>query len=166
MFGISSLWLLTPLPPELINYDFGVLAACSAFGALLPDLDASESKIKHLRLLGTNVKPFLLPAQIIYKTDRHRGLLHSLPGYLMICLIFTPLCVFGWSLWFAVILGYGSHLLADSATKSGIMPFYPRKHRFYLLPKAWRLTTGSAAEEIWFALFAVTALALLLHSLN
>jgi hypothetical protein len=52
--GISTLWLLAPLPPEVIGCDFGTLATFAAFGALLPDLDASESKIKHLKLLGTS----------------------------------------------------------------------------------------------------------------
>ncbi len=51
-FGVSALWILAPLPPEIMRYDFGTLAAFAAFGALLPDLDASESKLKHLKLLG------------------------------------------------------------------------------------------------------------------
>ena len=78
LFGITTLCLLVPLPPEIIGYDFGTLAAFAALGALLPDLDATESKIKHLKLLGTQFKPLLLPAQIINLTDQHRGLLHSL----------------------------------------------------------------------------------------
>lgn len=62
LFGINSLWLLSPLPLEMSGYDWGTLAAIAAFGALLPDLDASESKIKHLKLAGTQIKPFILPA--------------------------------------------------------------------------------------------------------
>ena len=77
LFGISTLWLLAPFPPETLGYDFGTLAA---LGALLPDLDASESKIKHMRIPNTQVKPFLLPAMVVSKTDQHRGLLHSLVG--------------------------------------------------------------------------------------
>lgn len=48
LLGINSLWLLAPLPPEI------------------------------LKLLGTNFKPFLLPAQVVHRSDQHRGLLHSL----------------------------------------------------------------------------------------
>lgn len=44
LFGISALWLLVPLPPEVLHSDFGVLAAAAALGALLPDLDASERR--------------------------------------------------------------------------------------------------------------------------
>lgn len=51
LLGVNMLWLLTPLPPESIGYNFGTLAACAALGALLPDLDAPQSKIKHLKLL-------------------------------------------------------------------------------------------------------------------
>lgn len=71
-FGISTLWLLTPLPPEIIGYDYGTLAVFAASGVLMPDLDASESKLKHLKLPGTSYKSFLLPSQIIHKSDRHR----------------------------------------------------------------------------------------------
>ncbi len=35
LIGISVLWILAPLPPELLSYDFGTLAAIVAFGALL-----------------------------------------------------------------------------------------------------------------------------------
>lgn len=48
LIGINFLWLLTPLPPGTLAYDMGTLAAVTVLGALLPDLDASESKIKHL----------------------------------------------------------------------------------------------------------------------
>ena len=70
LIGVNSLWLLTFVPPELISYDFGTLAACAALGALMPDLDASQSKIKHLKVPGTNFKPFLLPAQFVHRTDQ------------------------------------------------------------------------------------------------
>lgn len=57
--------MLSPLPPANGELRFRHPAACAALGALLPDLDASESKIKHLKLPGTNFKLFLLPAQIV-----------------------------------------------------------------------------------------------------
>lgn len=165
--GISSLWLLSAVPADILGYDLGTLSACAVFGALLPDMDASESKIKHLRLAGTNIKPFFLPSQIVYSTNQHRGLLHSLAGWLMIALIALPVTAWlGWAPWLAFLLGYGSHLVIDSATKSGIMWLYPRRTRYYLLPKNWRITTGSQAEEACFAVAAVATLSLLLHSLK
>ncbi|MDQ3813388.1 MAG: metal-dependent hydrolase [Armatimonadota bacterium] len=56
LLGINSLWLLSPLPTEVIGYYTGTLAAVAACGALLPDLDASQSQIKHLQFVG--IKPF------------------------------------------------------------------------------------------------------------
>jgi len=159
-FGFSALWLLTPLPPEIIGYDFGTLAAFAAFGALLPDLDASESKIKHLKLLGTSFKSFLLPSQIVHKSDQHRGLLHSLTGLGIVAGMAAPLTWWvGWAPYFALCLGYASHLLADSATKSGLLLFYPRRDRFYLMPFGWQITTGSLAEEVMMIGSAIRPLA-------
>lgn len=76
--GISALWPLTIVPYDLLAYDFGTLAACASLGALLPDLDAAESKIKHLNVGG--IKPFAVAARIVHRTDQHRGFLHSLRG--------------------------------------------------------------------------------------
>lgn len=115
LFGISALWLLAPLPPQALGYDLGTLAACAALGALLPDLDASESKIKHFKLPGTQFKPFLLPAQVIHRSDQHRGLLHSLWGLSMAgaCVLPLAFCI-GWAPVTALLLGYASHLIAYS----------------------------------------------------
>ena len=90
LFGISTLWLLAPLPIQMLGYAIGTLAAVAALGALLPDLDASESNIKHLKILGTNFKPFLLPAQVVHRSEQHRGLLHSLAGSGMVAIIVVP----------------------------------------------------------------------------
>ena len=166
LFGISALWLLAPLPPELLAYDFGTLAACAALGALLPDLDASESKIKHLKVLGTQFKPFLLPAQVVHGTEQHRGLLHSLAGLGMIGVMAAPAIWWvGWAPVVAFWLGYASHLLADSATKSGIRLIYPNKRRYHLLPPNWRITTGSLAEEVLIPLLALSVMFLMLTHL-
>jgi membrane-bound metal-dependent hydrolase YbcI (DUF457 family) len=90
LFGISALWLLSPVPADVLGYDMGTLAAVAAMGALLPDLDASESKIKHLKLLGTQFKPFLLPAPVVHRSEQHRGLLHSLAGLCMVGAMTVP----------------------------------------------------------------------------
>lgn len=167
LLGINSLWIIALLPPELLGYSMGVLATCAALGALLPDLDASESKVKHLKIPGTTIKPFLLPAQVVHRTEQHRGLLHSLWGLGMITLMIIPfLFLIGWAPIISLLLGYASHLLGDSATKSGIRLFYPSATRFHLLPKSWRFTTGSLAEEALMAPLALFAVVLLLSSLH
>jgi membrane-bound metal-dependent hydrolase YbcI (DUF457 family) len=167
LLGINSLWLLVPLPPELLGYDLGTLAASAVLGTLLPDLDASESKIKHLKVPGTQFKPFLLPAQVIHRSDQHRGLLHSLwgPGMTGVCTL--PLMIWvGWTPVAALMLGYASHLLGDSATKSGIRLFYPQPRRFHLLPPPLRITMGSQAEETLIPLLALSVFFLLLTRLS
>lgn len=166
LLGISALWLLTLLPPELLGYDFGTLAACAALGALLPDLDASESKIKHLKLLGTNFKPFWVPAQIVSRTEQHRGLLHSLTGMGMMALISCPSLIWlGWPPVATLLLGYASHVAADAMTKSGVRFFYPSRNRYYLLPKSLRFTTGSLAEDALTAVLSLPVIVLLLRHL-
>ena len=119
-FGISTLWLLTPVSPEVIGFDYGTLAA---LGALLPNLDASQSKIKHLKLLGMQFKPFLLPAQVVRRTDQHRGILHSLWGLAFITIITVPLvfCV-DWAPILSLLTGFTSHVAADAMTRNGIRP--------------------------------------------
>ena len=166
VFGMSALWLLAPLSPELVGYDFGTLAAFAAFGALLPDLDASESKIKHLKLLGTNITPFFLLSQVVHRSDQHRGLLHSLVGLLMVAGLTAPwISWVGWAPIAALLLGYASHLLADAATKLGILLMFPSRRRYLVLPEGLRITTGSQAEETLFALGALCDIALLLNHL-
>jgi len=163
LIGINSLWLLTLLPSDWVS-SWGGMAGVAAFGSLLPDLDACESTTKHLALPGTSFKPFLLPARHIHYTSQHRGLLHSFVGWITITLIALPLALLeSWELWVALSLGYGSHLMADAATKSGIMLQYPRTTRYHLLPQSSRITTVSQVEEIYFAFAAGAAMALLLR---
>jgi inner membrane protein len=145
---MNTVWVLAPLLPLFPESNLGVLCAVAALGSLLPDLDASESKIKHLKLIGTGFKPFLLPALVVSRTDQHRGLLHSLWGLGMAG--FVVLCAMPWlglPMGIALVLGYASHLITDSATKSGIRLFYPSARRYHALPKILRISTGSLAEE-------------------
>jgi membrane-bound metal-dependent hydrolase YbcI (DUF457 family) len=169
MAGINALWLLRLLPGGAgtlaaapAGSNLGLLAGIAAFGALLPDLDASESKIKHLPLGG--IRPFALPAALLHRALGHRSLLHSLLGLgLASVLLAVPLAVWlGWQAGLALVLGYASHLLLDACTRSGIPLLFPDTRRVHLLPKGLRLVTGSLAEEVLFALLADGALLLLL----
>ena len=167
LFGISALWLLTPVPPEVLQANFGVLAVAAALGALLPDLDASESKIKHLKIPNTQIQPFLLPALIVSRSDQHRGLLHSLAGATMVGVFCVPTIFWlGWAPFASLLLGYLSHLMADAATKSGIRLLYPKPQRFHLLPSVLRFTTGSMAEEALMAPLSVSVIFLLITQLS
>lgn len=160
--GIASLWLLAPVPGLLTERTLGLLAICSAFGALLPDLDAAQSKIRSLSVQG--VRPFVPISTLVYRTWGHRGLLHSPLGLLIaaagagiLAIIGYPLAALG--LW----IGYASHLGADACTRSGI-PGWPNRadRRIYLLPHAARFVTGSSAEDALIPLLCLGILALFL----
>jgi inner membrane protein len=163
MAGLSALWLMEALPASATE-NMALLAGAAALGSLLPDLDASESKIKHLSIGG--IKPFYLPSEMIYSQLGHRSFLHSLYGLAFCacsCLLLSPFT--GWQAALALWLGYASHLAADAMTRSGIPWLYPQPRRYHLLPPRLRLVTGSPEEEIVFVLLALSALLLTLRHL-
>lgn len=163
--GISALWILTPLSADLWALDYAAMAIGAALGALLPDLDAADSKIKHLRI--GQFKPFWLPAHVAYHSGGHRGLLHSLSGMGMMALLCVPLVFWiDWPIVLALLLGYASHLAADACTRSGIPVLYPEPKLYHLLPRSWRFVTGSQAEEVLFVSAAVQVIFWLLGQLR
>ncbi len=105
--GLGSLWLLSLFPSGITPHNLAVVAASAALGALLPDLDAAESKIKHLRIAG--IQPFAPVAVSFFRGLGHRGLLHSCLGLMVIAS--ASLFLIPWISWQAVcalILGYAS----------------------------------------------------------
>jgi inner membrane protein len=161
--GLASLYLIQPL---LTPENLGALAIIASLGALLPDLDARESRLKNLTL-GTGIAPFFLPALALHRLLGHRGPLHSLLGLLVMTItIGLPLTLlFGGLAPAALALGYASHLALDGATKSGVPLWFPSLRRVHLLPPRLRFTTGTPPEDIVLALLSVAALLLLLSRL-
>ncbi len=173
LLGINALWLLEPLwmlEPWTFDRLFPWALLGSVVGALSPDLDAPVSLLSLTSFGG--VRPLALPARWLNRRYGHRGALHSLRGWGAAALLFCPLLLIGFpagsglSLWLGLTLGYGSHLLGDATTRSGIPWRYPNPRRVHLLPKPFRLLTGSMAEDGVMFLFAVTALTLLLRHLS
>ncbi len=163
MVGISSLWLLE-LFPQTPPENLALLAGAATLGSLLPDLDAPRSKIQHLTIAG--IKPFQLPARMIYRQLGHRSMLHSLMGLVGIAIIEIMISPFiGYQASLALWLGYACHLIADSSTPAGIPLLYPRMRRFHLFPKRFCIVTGSLAEDVVFALLSLSVLFLLLRHL-
>ncbi len=80
---------------------------------IIPDIDTGFSTA------GKNI--FLKPLQFFV---RHRGILHSFTFCLLASFV---LAYFFPVLALPFLLGYGFHLLLDSFTKEGIMPFWPWK---------------------------------------
>lgn len=126
-----------------------------ALASLLPDLDASESKIKNLKLgiyIGHSkiwFKPFWPIAFVLSKIFRHRGALHSLVAVILLSIGLMAIIPKEYStITLVIILGYASHLLADALTKSGIEFFWPIKKNLGLLPKALRVKTGGIVDTV------------------
>lgn len=172
VMGVASLLILTPFP--LSQSDWALAASGAALGALLPDLDASESKIRHFgwRTGSTRIEPLLPISVALNHWLGHRGFLHSVGGWFWCGVLLLPFAfAFAWLFWLGVMLGFGSHLFADGLTKSGIplwqwrlSPTRPVR-RVHLLPRGWRISTGSQAEELVFAVFAALSLFVLLGQL-
>ncbi len=149
--GANVVWL-----PYLLGMSIAPwLIFIGAFAALLPDLDASESKIKNLKMgfyIGRSkvwFKPFWPIAFIFSKIFRHRGAMHSLVAVILISIGLMVIIPQDFSvLTFVIILGYASHILTDALTKSGIEFLWPIKKNFGILPKALRVKTGGVIDTI------------------
>lgn len=96
------------------------LGGISALSALLPDIDHPAGSLR--RQLGA-------VGHISFFWMKHRGVTHTLISLAMVSavtLYFLPVKVA-----FAFIAGYGSHLLADMLTHSGVPLVYPLlKYRY------------------------------------
>jgi len=147
-------------------------------GSLLPDVDASDSKIMHgtwkpigfvgkyvfyrpmVRLLGNKRNTF---------RDEHRGFLHSLLGCLMASAFFAvpTLIIFivltrlvemetavpVWYIWIGVQIGFLLHLAEDSFTRSGVRWFFPRGEPTRSTTRTFR---SSGSEFLLLLIFIVT----------
>ena len=163
--GASATWLLVPFVPLDNSAIIAVLMVFCVVGAMVPDLDAVESKIKHVKVI--NIKPLVPVSRAINRDFGHRGLLHSLRGWLIWTALLLPLiAAFGWLSVAALSLGYASHLAGDACTRTGIPLLYPQRKNYFLLPTKIRVVTGSAEEDIIFVLAAMLTLMLLLGHMS
>ena len=113
--------------------------ACAIIGSLLPDLDSPRSYIGR-------VMPFAsIP---IERRWGHRTITHSLLCMLALSVVTLPLLAWDTACYAAILLGYMSHLIADSATKSGVPLFYPHP-AVCVFPNSarYRVKTGSLMGE-------------------
>ena len=144
--GAASAWCVYHfyhLEPHLI------LPVIASLFALLPDIDASDAKIKHLGYKG--IKPLAPISFLASGLFKHRGFFHSLLfGFLLYLLgwYFFAQNTFPSSYIIAALFGFYSHLLLDSLTKSGIYFLWPLNKTFHLLPKAITVKTGGLFDEI------------------
>ena len=124
-----------------------VALGAAMLGAWLPDVDTPNSKA------GFCVYPFALWMEGKFG---HRTITHSVIGTLIFAALCAPLLFFPktHALFFALLCGYVSHLLADASTKSGVPLAWPRRDR-WVFPgnEQYRVKTGSGAELVVLSVF-------------
>jgi len=137
--------------------------ACAILGALLPDLDTTAS------LVGRLAYPL---AAFLERRFGHRGITHSLVGLTLASLVALPfsflISPFSFTPWSAFLIGYASHLVADSMNKYGVPLFWPAAYQA-VLPgnERYRLRAGSPAElALALALVPCVALSIPLNQMS
>lgn len=114
----------------LFSFNYNPLVfAIAVFASILPDIDSTSSFIGN--------RFWLRPLQWIIK---HRGIFHSLTACVLlawlIALVYPRLA-------FSFFAGYASHLLLDSFTVEGVVPFWPFGHKTEgMIPTGGKVETG------------------------
>ena len=152
--GAVALLLTTAVWLELEQLPTATIIVCliaKQLGALLPDIDQASNQLWEL-----------LPADRIFSKflnklfGSHRTLSHSILGVLITYQIslwllpklfnkefINPIIVF-----WALIIGYISHLFLDMLTEEGIPLLFPIKWKFGLPPiKSLRIKSGKWVEK-------------------
>ncbi|MCQ1537861.1 metal-dependent hydrolase [Methanocalculus taiwanensis] len=155
---LAAPWLLIH-PVQVAIFIGGVI-----IGSLLPDTDATDSKLHHMdgiaRIFSLIMRPVVIPAtKLVYRVfeksfnPAHRGSMHTLPGVIVYTLILalligSALYLLGfWNIiigffFLGLFAGGIFHILEDCCTRSGLMPFKPFSDRKY----AGSINTGSRVE--------------------
>jgi inner membrane protein len=175
VIGANTVWILALIPGFSWN---PLLILVGALGGLLPDLDASNSKIKHLEIgYGTGksrlaLKPFYLVSLFISSIFKHRGVFHSIlaiilvgwGSYILFLFLSQWMEILAHLFWLALTLGYASHLIADGMTHHGIPLFWPWQRNIHFLPKPMRIRTGGIIEKIIYVSFLLILVLFLINS--
>lgn len=144
VLGVAAIteWKLTPL-----GLGLGVLAST------LPEMDHEKSEI------GSLFRPL---SQRIANRWGHRTITHSFFGLGTFTLLISPLFIFRQEFFWAMVLGYLSHMLLDVFTPKGAYWFWP-----HIRPVGFgraRIKPGSAGESLM--LLAFVGLAILLWPIS
>jgi inner membrane protein len=155
----SLVTVATYFPPSHLNLLTLIVGVVGVdIGALIPDMDTSGNYLWGLLPQGQKLGNFL--KDIFYK---HRTITHSLLGFFLIYKffewllprIFNPSFIDPKIIFASIMIGYISHLVADSFTEEGIPLLFPLKIAFGIPPiKKMRIKTGGWFEN--FVVFPVT----------
>lgn len=152
-FAFASLLTVAVIyPPQTLN----VLTLSGAIvgnivGSLMPDMDQASNRLWDLLPAGNYVGRVFRRLFL-----SHRTLSHSLlGGYLfykflewILPKLLNPNYVDANVIFASIMIGFVSHLIADSMTKEGIPLLFPFKFKFGIPPaSSLRVTTGSWIEN-------------------
>lgn len=142
-------------PPSSLNlYTLFAALVGNIVGALIPDMDTAGNRLWDLFPGGDGLGK--VARRIFYK---HRTITHSFVGVYFIFRIlawglpkiFNPNFIDPHLLLMSIMIGYLSHLFADSLTEEGVPLFFPINFNFGIPPiKRVRIKTGG-----WFENFVV-----------
>ncbi|RPJ94477.1 metal-dependent hydrolase [Rummeliibacillus sp. TYF005] len=120
---------------QITHYDPIILVGASVFGALLPDICHTGSKIG---------RTFPIISKIVNTLFGHRSITHSLLFLILIILLMTRY-ISNDSIIAGILIGMVSHYILDMFTKKGIMLLFPLNImvRFPITTR-----TGSKTENV------------------
>ena len=152
-FAFASLVTVAAFyPPETLSVAtlFTSLIG-NVVGALTPDLDQASNRLWDLLPVGNIVGKIFRPLLLAHRTLSH-SILGGLVYYKLLEFVLPKILnpdyvniniVFG-----SIMIGFVSHLIADSLTKEGIPLFFPFKIKIGIPPFSFfRVTTGSFIEK-------------------
>lgn len=167
----------------------------AALAALLPDIDHPKSKASNttiiMKVFSFLFRKFLFLVSVLFNlfvgllsvvglagkvkeaNSEHRGpLTHTPVSLILFGLLFLPVLIFisPW-LYFAILIGIFSHIVADSLNDAGILWFWPLSDKRFTLygstnsgwSKLMSIKTSSAPESV---VYVVTLLFLLIMLIN
>lgn len=139
-------------PPENLNLlTLSAAIVGNIVGALIPDMDQASNRLWDLLPMGDHLAKVF--RRLFYK---HRTLSHSILGMVIIYKLLdwglpqllNPTHVDSHIVFVSVMIGYASHLLADSLTKEGLPLFFPLPFEIGIPPiRYFRITTGKFVEN-------------------
>jgi inner membrane protein len=149
--GLSYFLLRVPISYNPGTFAFVLVA--SSIASLLPDIDNPAAKIWNTlpfgHVAGELINPFL----------QHRNISHSFLGLGIVGIIAHELIhrmplywgINGHLVFFAFIIGYCSHIVADMVTVEGVPLLFPNHHMFGIPPRPFqhlRIKTGHWFENL------------------
>ena len=151
--------LLAGNEPPLYAYPAAVVAAW------IPDVDNPRSRLGNglSRTKSPVLNAIMRPVSwalrttsfVLARTVGHRTLTHSLFGVALFSALVSPAAHFSPDLFFALIVGYASHLVADALNVKGVQLLWPVGWPFRLLPRGIR--SGGVVEFVVALAAAVAA---------